>query len=175
MIESRSTALGLIAYELVAGIKPFRAPTAAGILMQEMEGLKVLPTDRPPDLPDAAEEAIVKALAPDPRDRYERARDFGDALAAALVSDDWTTARSSTASGRRAKLIAAKRRRSRWIFVAASSFGVLGLAATAVRHWVARLSRVPHTLLQPGDRCKSRLRAGVLRPRANIRVHRSFR
>jgi eukaryotic-like serine/threonine-protein kinase len=146
--ESDVYQMGLIAYELVAGIKPFRAPTAAGILMQEMEGLKVLPTDLRPDLPDAAEEAIVKALAPNPRDRYERARDFGDALAAALVSDDWTT-RSSTASGRRAKLIAAKRRRSRWIFVAASSFGVLALATVAYFFLFARPPTVDSVAVLP--------------------------
>jgi eukaryotic-like serine/threonine-protein kinase len=93
--------LGVLAYELVTGNVPFRASSPGGIVLQQIEGLKVPPKNLRPELPDIAQEAILKALSPDPRDRYERARDFGDARAAALVSADlepgaWMKARSSS-------------------------------------------------------------------------------
>lgn len=103
--------MGVVAYELVTGIAPFRAGSAAGIVLQHMDGLKVLPRALRPDLPENAEEYILKALSPDPRDRFERAREFGDALAAALVSSappsaGWvkTAQPRSTRSRRRARV-----------------------------------------------------------------------
>jgi hypothetical protein len=56
------------------------------MLEQKKKPVKVLPRDLRPDLPAAAQAAILKALSPDPRDRYRRAVEFGDALARALLS-----------------------------------------------------------------------------------------
>jgi len=84
--------MGVLAYELVTGIVPFRASTPGGIILQHLQGIKVLPKDLRPDLPEIAQEAILKALSVNPRDRYQRAKDFGDAIAAALVSSDLDTA-----------------------------------------------------------------------------------
>ncbi len=127
--------MGVVAYELVTGITPFRAPTPGGILMQQMEGLKVPPRDLRPDLPEAAQQAILKALSADPRDRYERARDFGEALATALVSTElepapWVkpvTSSNSNAHGR--KLPAA--RSSRWLLNLAMLLVIIGVCGAA--------------------------------------------
>ncbi len=120
--------MGVIAYELVTGITPFRAPTAGGILVQQMEGLKVLPKDLRPDLPDAAQQAILKALSPDPRDRYERARDFGEALGSALVSTA-TAHNGSTVHARQFFVLG--RYSSRWILKAALAAVVIAVCAAA--------------------------------------------
>jgi eukaryotic-like serine/threonine-protein kinase len=112
--------MGVLAYELVTGIVPFRAPSLGDLMQQKMEGLKVLPQDLRPDLPEAAQEIILKALALNPTERYQKAKDFGDALAAALVSGDWETlpldlpeVRRSSTTYRRARQ-SRKRRRLQW-------------------------------------------------------------
>lgn len=51
-------------------------------------GLKIMPKSLRPDLPQAAQAAILKALAFDPKDRYCKSRYFGEALARALTGDD---------------------------------------------------------------------------------------
>lgn len=78
--------MGVVAFELVTGIKPFRAASATGVILQHMEGLRVLPRNLRPELPEAAEAAILKAMSPQPEDRYQHARDFGDEVAAILLT-----------------------------------------------------------------------------------------
>ena len=78
--------LGVVAYEMATVTAPFREFATDGLFQQKMKGLKEPLQDLRPDLPAAAADAILKALSPDPRERYPRARDFGDALAAALLS-----------------------------------------------------------------------------------------
>ncbi len=125
--------MGVLAYELVTGIVPFRATTPGGFVLQQMEGLKVLPRSLRPDLPEAAQEIMLKALSPDPRDRPQRARDFGDALAGALVSGNldaagWVTRESSARSSSAGAYKSSRRRR---MIRAAILAGVLAIAATA--------------------------------------------
>jgi eukaryotic-like serine/threonine-protein kinase len=76
--------LGALAYELVTGITPYRSTTPGALIYQKTKQVRVRPSDLRPELPESAEAAILKALSPTPEDRYLRARDFGDALAAAL-------------------------------------------------------------------------------------------
>ncbi|MBV8706945.1 MAG: protein kinase, partial [Acidobacteriaceae bacterium] len=117
--------MGVLAYELVTGIVPFRAPSLGDLALQKSEGIKVLPQDLRPDLPEAAQEIILKALALNPSERYQSAREFGDALATALVSVDWETmpfdARRSSTAWRRARHVQKQRRWQRilaWALVA---------------------------------------------------------
>jgi serine/threonine-protein kinase len=78
--------MGILDYEMVTGNVPFRAASREGIALQQREGLKVLPRYLRPDLPESAEKAILKALSPNPSDRFQSARDFGEALGKALES-----------------------------------------------------------------------------------------
>ena len=87
-------ALGVIAYEMVTGYKPFDMPRMEPLHKQLAQLYKMQQTGvgekikgLRPDLPEAAHTAILKALSFDPKDRYSQARDFGETLAGALTGE----------------------------------------------------------------------------------------
>jgi serine/threonine protein kinase len=75
-----------IAYEIVTGRRPFNPDTATHLGEMQAQGVRVKPTDLRPHLPPRAEEIILKSLSFDPHLRHQNAADFGDLLAAALIS-----------------------------------------------------------------------------------------
>jgi|GEM_PF-460690 len=77
-------ALGVMAYEMVTGRRPFNPETPFQLLEMQRAGVRVKPCDLRPALSLAAQKAILKALEFEPERRYARARDFGDALAQTL-------------------------------------------------------------------------------------------
>lgn len=79
-------ALGVMAYEMLTGRRPFNPSSAFQLLEMQRAGIKIRPTRLRPDLPKAAEAVILKALAFNPKDRHQRARDFTEALAQALTN-----------------------------------------------------------------------------------------
>jgi ATP-dependent Clp protease ATP-binding subunit ClpC len=78
-------ALGVIAYEMLTGRVPYNAKTAVQQYELQQTGNMARPCTLRLDLPEAAEAALMTALAFNPRDRQARARDFGDQLAHALT------------------------------------------------------------------------------------------
>ncbi|MGH9799074.1 MAG: serine/threonine-protein kinase, partial [Blastocatellia bacterium] len=76
--------LGVIAYEMITCQRPFNADNGFTLLEQQRAGVRVKPCELRPELPVAAQEAILRALAFEPADRYARACDFGVALSRAL-------------------------------------------------------------------------------------------
>jgi len=87
-------ALGVIAYELATGRLPFNAVSLIQFAEMQRAGVKIKPRDLRPDLPEAGQKAILKALAFDPSDRYASARDLSEAsprrLRLRVVSSDQT-------------------------------------------------------------------------------------
>jgi serine/threonine protein kinase len=79
-------ALGVIAYEMLTGRRPFNPATPYQLLDMQKAGVRLNPVDLRPGLPEAAQASILKALAFEPQERYPRARDFADALANALTA-----------------------------------------------------------------------------------------
>jgi serine/threonine-protein kinase len=79
--------MGVVAYEMATGQLPFQGTGPAVIATEQREGIKVLPRRLRPSLPEAAEDAILKALSFDASDRFHSARDFGDALGNALAPE----------------------------------------------------------------------------------------
>lgn len=77
-------ALGTIAYELVTGRRPFNPASMFQLLQMQEAGIRVKPKDLRPALPEAAQEVIMKALAFEPRSRYQSAREFGEDFARAI-------------------------------------------------------------------------------------------
>jgi eukaryotic-like serine/threonine-protein kinase len=81
-IDGRSDIFGLacVLYELLAGEAPFHGPTPQATLMRRFTG--------PPralrplfEVPEWLETAVLKALSRDPKDRYQTAAEFSEALA----------------------------------------------------------------------------------------------
>ncbi len=78
-------ALGVIAYELVTGRRPFEESGPVQLYFQQKEGTKVLPRQLRPQLPEAAQQVILKTLSFNPADRYARALDVGEEFSQALA------------------------------------------------------------------------------------------
>jgi len=85
-IDGRSDvyALGCMAYEMLAGRQPFGDGLPGGILARISMAPPRVGAKRS-GFPPAADEAITKALAPSPDDRFPRAIDFVRALEAAFT------------------------------------------------------------------------------------------
>jgi serine/threonine protein kinase len=72
--------LGVTLYELLAGKVPFTGPTEFSIHRAHLEETPVPPTTHYPHIPAPIVEAVLRALAKDPRDRFQTAEEFGAAL-----------------------------------------------------------------------------------------------
>ena len=84
---------GVIAYEMVTGKRPVNPDSVFQLLEMQRSGVRVKPGDLRPSLPRGAEPAILKALSFEPQERFEKARDFAELLASALMGDDDPTRR----------------------------------------------------------------------------------
>jgi serine/threonine protein kinase/tetratricopeptide (TPR) repeat protein len=75
--------LGVVLYEMLAGEPPYTGPTAQAIIARRFSG--EVPNIRRlrPAVPEAVEQAVLKALAPVPADRFQTAAEFARALAGA--------------------------------------------------------------------------------------------
>jgi serine/threonine protein kinase len=77
-------ALGVVAFELLTGRHPYSATLPVELIEQQKEGIPLRPKVLRPDLPDAAEAVILKAMSYEASQRFHYAREFGDLLALAL-------------------------------------------------------------------------------------------
>ncbi len=64
---------GILLYECVAGRNPFRAPLDIDTLRNVKGNVLVPPREIVPDLPEAVERIVLRALSPAPADRYPTA------------------------------------------------------------------------------------------------------
>ncbi|MGH7516483.1 MAG: protein kinase domain-containing protein [Gemmatimonadales bacterium] len=79
-------ALGCVLYEMLAGEPPFRGRTTQAILARHLHEPPPPLRIRRPNLPEAVEDAVAKALAKVPADRFATAAEFAEALRAAEAS-----------------------------------------------------------------------------------------
>ncbi|MEK7326880.1 MAG: bifunctional serine/threonine-protein kinase/ABC transporter substrate-binding protein, partial [Chloroflexota bacterium] len=77
-------ALGVMLYEMVTGRVPFDAETPIAIVFKHIQDPLPPPSTLNPDIPDALERVILKALAKDPNDRFAATGEMVQALQAAL-------------------------------------------------------------------------------------------
>jgi serine/threonine protein kinase len=77
-------ALACAAFELLTGAVPFARDEAISVMYAQLSETPPTLTSRRPDLPLAADEVFVRALAKDPADRYRSCGEFADALREAL-------------------------------------------------------------------------------------------
>ena len=93
--------LGVIAYEMLTGRRPTTPDSAYQLLELQRSGVRVRPADLRPSLPKAAEELILRSLSFEPKQRFKRARDFGDLLSNALLGNDEQDESQSDLKGER--------------------------------------------------------------------------
>ena len=72
--------LGIVLYEMLTGYTPFEADTPLAILMKHLNDPLPLPRKIDPELPQALEQILLKALAKDPSDRFQNAQEMAGAL-----------------------------------------------------------------------------------------------
>ncbi len=78
--------LGIVLYELVTGRVPYEGETPMGVVVKHIIEPLPMPRSLKPDLPEEVERVILKALAKDPADRYERAGELAEALRQAVAA-----------------------------------------------------------------------------------------
>ena len=89
--------LGIIVYQMVTGTTPFQGETPMQIASQHLQSMPPAPRRWRPDLPPAAEQAIMRALAKRPHERFTYCQDFGESFRAALAAAGFMV--GQTASG----------------------------------------------------------------------------
>jgi hypothetical protein len=79
--------LGIVLYEMVTGRKPFMADTPLAVMFKHASDPLPRPSQFAPNLPDAAEKVLVKALAKKPDNRYQTMGEFAAAMEKTVSSD----------------------------------------------------------------------------------------
>ena len=77
--------LGVVGYHMLTGEQPFRASSAAAMLVKHVSEIPPRVRQKRPDVPSYLAVAIDRALAKRPEDRWANASEFRDALAGAIV------------------------------------------------------------------------------------------
>ncbi|MDO5559156.1 MAG: Stk1 family PASTA domain-containing Ser/Thr kinase [Oscillospiraceae bacterium] len=65
--------VGIVMYEMLTGVKPFDTDNALSIALMQMQVNAKPPRQINPDIPEALEEIILKAIEKNPADRYQSA------------------------------------------------------------------------------------------------------
>lgn len=72
--------LGVMLYQLVTGRLPYESDTPMAVVFKHINDPLPLPSTINPELPPGIEKVILKALAKDPNERYQSAREMVDHL-----------------------------------------------------------------------------------------------
>lgn len=83
-VDARSDiyAAGVVLYECVTGKLPFEAPTIVALMAKHLEENPPDPRDSNPEVSAAFAAVMIRAMAKEPRGRYQSARELHDALEA---------------------------------------------------------------------------------------------
>ncbi len=89
--------LGIVLYEMLTGAPPFTGKTSFEILRQHIESSVPPPSEIRPDVPEAFDAVVARAVAKSPEDRYQDVRQMAADLAKVCSSE--TLARLGGAPG----------------------------------------------------------------------------
>ena len=119
--------LGVVAFELLTGRRPFEGPSAAAEAAAHVTGEVPSVCDVNPSIPRELDPVFAKALAKDPAERYGSCAEFVAALRASLEEAAGATAITAPTRVRAASpAVSATRRNPPWLWPAAA---LLALAA----------------------------------------------
>jgi serine/threonine protein kinase/WD40 repeat protein len=92
-IDHRSDiySMGIVLYEMVTGRVPYSADTPIAVIFMHVSDPLPIPQKFRSDLPDAAQNVILKALSKNPDDRYQTCGEFAKAFTIALSQSDIIT------------------------------------------------------------------------------------
>jgi serine/threonine protein kinase/tetratricopeptide (TPR) repeat protein len=131
---------GVVLYEMVTGVLPFRGETSGVIAEAILNRRPVAPVRLNPDIPPKLEEIVNKALEKDRKLRYQNAADMRTDLQ--RLKRDSDSGRSAVATAEVELKPAAKSTRLRWGAVTGATMLAIGLA---VGGWLF-YSRKAHVL-----------------------------
>ncbi len=147
-VTSDVYALGIIAYEMVTGRRPFNPDSIFQLYGMQRDGVRVKPKDLRPALPEAAQDVLLKALSFAPAERQQSAREFCDELAVALKSgfDLARQSRPHAKATREQRAAAPTALPPEQQEVAEAYAGAEGSAREERRHWASPKVLVPAAL-----------------------------
>ncbi len=123
--------LGVMAYELVTGRRPWETSSPAQQHQLQREGVKAKPRELRPEVPAAAEASILKALSFDAGQRHTRARDFGEEFARAVAPGPAEPRSEAVKRGRRFSASDLRRERVLILSLILVALAVLGMVVAA--------------------------------------------
>ena len=148
--------LGMVAYEMLSGTRPFAHLTGAALLIARLtEAPDALDVVRP-EVPAELSETVMKALAKDPEDRFRWATEFHDAIEASTptrssrgitprVSTPAATVSTLAPAAAPANLLSNPRLRTwRWAGAATAVLIVAGASGWFVRARIAGPASTPN-------------------------------
>jgi serine/threonine protein kinase len=86
--------LGVVLYLLLTGRLPFAGSSSHEVMQAHLRDEPIAPRHYNPSIPVAMEAVVMRAMAKQPADRYQRASELGAALLGALIADDGATPHS---------------------------------------------------------------------------------
>jgi len=131
---------------LCTGRVPFDADTPYAIVLKHITAPLPRPRALNPDLPEAVERVILKALAKEPDDRFQSAGDLGRALRAAVEGPGKTQSRP------RHRPTASPWAKRAIIPMLVLALVVAALFASQPWRYIARIMAPPAPTLAPGER-----------------------
>jgi eukaryotic-like serine/threonine-protein kinase len=102
-------ALGVVLYQLLTARLPWEGTTLAELATRRENEAPLAPTTYDPDVPETLSEAVLRALAGEPSERYSTARELSTALRAGLAGQPPPLARSEAPTSRLDEATAATR------------------------------------------------------------------